>query len=338
MTVGADPGVRLSRAGIGFPEWLRNPILFVVVRRVLLSLPLLFLVSALDFVLLSLTPGNAASTLLGFQATPEQIVKVEHALGLDHPVYTQYWHWLTRALSGDLGTSLITNQPVSSVLHARWPVSLSLIIGSLSIMLSVGLTVGIVSAVRGGLLGRVVDACSWVAFALPGFWVGAVLISIFAVRFRVFPAVGYVPFSQSPADWLRSLILPVIALSLPGIAIVATNVREAMLDVLASEHIRMAWASGVSPRSLFLIYALKPTAARVVTVAGLLTVNLLGGTVLIETVFALPGLGSSFASAITARDLPAIQGIAVFFTLIIVAVNLTVDLAYVWVDPRVRLR
>jgi peptide/nickel transport system permease protein len=307
----------------------------VVARRLLLAVPLLFVVSALSFVLVSLTPGNAAQQILGPEASPATYQNLRHELGLDLPLYEQYWRWVKHAASGNLGSSVITGEHVTKTIGDRFPVTLSLVFGSLLLIALVGVGLGVLSAVRGGVLGRVVDGLSLVGFALPAFWVGAVLIALFAVRLHWFPAVGYVPFGESPSLWLRSLVLPVVALALHGVAVLAKQTREAMLDVLASEHIRMASANGIPPRFIFLL-GLKNAAMRVVTIVGLQTVGLLGGTLFVEQVFALPGLGYVLVNATLQHDLPMVQGITVFFTVIIVLVNLLVDLTYTWLDPRVR--
>jgi peptide/nickel transport system permease protein len=308
----------------------------VVVRRLLLTVPLLFIVSALSFVLLSLAAGDAATTILGDQGTAEQYASLRHQLGLDLPLHEQYWHWLRNALSGDFGTSIVSGQSVTQAAAQRLAVSLSLLIGSLVVMLIVGVGLGVFSAVHGGAIGRMVDGLSLLGFALPPFWVGAVLVEVLAVHIRLFPAVGYVSLADSPGEWLRSIALPVIALSLGGVAALAKHTREAMLDVLASEHIRMAWANGIPARSIFLVYAFKNVGTRVLTIMGLLTVSLLGGTLVVETVFALPGLGSLVVTAATQQDLPVVLGVTVFFTTIVVLVNLVTDVAYTWLDPRVR--
>lgn len=314
----------------------RSRIVRVIVRRLLLAVPLFFVVSALSFVLVSLTPGNAAEVLLGNSATPQAIVQVQHQLGLNLPLYEQYWHWLSGAVQGNLGASLVSKQSVAaSITGTRLWVTLSLIGGALLVTAVVGVGLGMISAIRGGVLGRVLDAFSLVGYALPSFWVGAVLIALFAVKLRWFPAVGYVAFSQSPGQWLRSIILPVLALSLGSVALVAKYTREAMLDVLASEYVRMLWANGIPARSIYFRHALKNAAARIITVLGIIVVGLLTGTVLVESVFALPGLGGLAVLATNQHDLPTIQGVVVLFTIVVIIVNLAVDLAYSWLNPRV---
>lgn len=317
---------------------VRNPVLRVVTRRCAMAVPLLLVVSALTFILVSLTPGNAAEEILGTSATPAEYAALDRALGLNLPVYEQYWNWLRHALTGDLGQSIFTSQPVTQEIGQRLPVTLSLFIGALIVSAVVGVGLGVFSALRGGAVGRAADILALIGFSLPAFWVGAELIVIFAVWRNWFPATGYVSISDSLAGWLHSLVLPVITLSLYGIASLAKQTREAMLDVLSSEYIRMAWANGIPRRSIVFRHALRNASMRVVTVFGLLAVGLLGGTVLVEDVFALPGLGSLMVTSATSHDIPVVAGIAVYFTLMVVAINLAVDLAYVWLNPRVRIQ
>jgi len=315
-----------------------NPVLRVMARRCVMAVPLLFVVSALTFLLVSLTPGNAAQEILGTSATPAEYAAFNRALGLNLPLYEQYWDWLRHALTGNLGQSIFTGQPVVQAIGQRLPVTLSLLVGALAVSAVIGVGLGVFSALRGGAGGRAADVLALIGFSLPAFWVGAELIVIFAVWLNWFPATGYVSVSDSPAGWLRSLILPVAALALYGIASLAKQTREAMLDVLASEHIRMARVNGISPVSIVFRHALRNASIRVVTVLGLLAVGLLGGTVLVENVFALPGLGSLMVTAATQHDLPVVAGMVVYFTVIVVAINLLVDVAYVWLNPRVRVR
>jgi peptide/nickel transport system permease protein len=317
-------------------EWVaHNKVLRVVGRRLLLAIPLLFVVSSLTFVLVSATPGDPAQEILGVGHTPQEYATLRHALGLDLPLYQQYWQWLGHAVQGDLGTSLFSQEPVSKTIGERFPVTLSLIVASILVIVVAGVSFGVVSAVRGGALARLVDGLALLGFALPGFWLGAMLIALFAVSLRWLPAVGYVPLVESPGDWLRSLVLPVTALALSGIAVLAKQTREAMMDVLASEHVRMAWANGIPPRLILFRLALKNASLRIVTVVGLQIVGLLVGTLFVEQLFALPGLGQVFAAATLQGDMPMVQGITVFLTAIIVLINLVVDVVYTVLDPRV---
>lgn len=317
---------------------LHVPLVRVVVRRLVMAVPLLFIVSALTFVLMSLMPGDAARRVLGPQATPETVERLRQQLGLDLPIQEQYWQWLTKALKGDLGASTVTGQPVAQAIAERAPVSVSLIVGALLVSLLVGVGIGVFSAVRGGFAGRFVDGLALAGFALPSFWVGAILILVFAVALGWFPASGYVSWSDSPQLWLASLVLPVIALSLSVVAAIAKQTRDAMMDALGSEYVRMARANGVSRVSLVMRHTLKNAATRISTVVGLQAVALLGGTVLAESVFALPGLGGLVVSAAFQQDLPTVQGIVVLFTIIVVLINLVVDVTYAWLNPKVRVQ
>jgi peptide/nickel transport system permease protein len=253
------------------------------------------------------------------------------------PLYAQYWRWATHVLSGDLGRSLTSGIKVTELIGGHFQVTLMLAIGALVLVVVVGVPMGLYSAVRGGPVARLLDALSLVGLSLPGFWVGAALIALFAVTLRILPAVGYVPFYESPNEWLRSLVLPVVALALVGIAAVAKQTREGMLDVLSSEYIRMAAANGTPALAIYFVHALKNAAIPIVTVLGLQAIGLMGGAVLIENVFGLPGLGNLAVSAAQEHDLPVIQGIVVSFTAVVVLINLLIDISYVWLNPRVRI-
>ena len=320
----------------GAAEVSRHPAVRIVARRLAFAVPLLFVVSALTFVLVSLVPGDPAFSILGPDHQISEYKALDHSLGFDKPLYEQYWHWLTRALHGDLGTSLLGKQDIGQMIQQRLPVTLSLVLGCLLVISVVGVGIGVLGAVRGGLIGRIVDGLALIGFSLPGFWIGAVLIAIFAVRLHWLPAVGYVPFAQSPSAWLRSLILPITALGVNSVAGVSKQTREAMMDALASEHVRIAHANGIPPRTIYFRLALKSAGFIVITLISLQAIGLLLGTVFIEQVFALPGLGSILVSSTQARDLPVVQALTVFFTLLIILINLAVDVLYGLLDPRVR--
>jgi peptide/nickel transport system permease protein len=302
------------------------------------SIPLLFIVTALSFVLVSLTPGDPAHEILGVSASPGEYASLRRAMGLDLPIYSQYWHWLRAAFHGDLGTSIYSGESVTHAINGRLPTTLWLMLGALVVSLVLGVLVGIVSAVRDGVLARVLDSFTLAGFALPSFWIGAILISLFAVRLHWFPATGYVPIGNSVTGWLKSVTLPIVALALNGLAVIAKQTREAILDALGSEYVRMARANGLGHGVIIYRYALKHAGIRVVTIVGLLAVGLLGGTVLVESVFALPGVGSLLVNSSVAHDLPVVQGIVLYFTILVVVINLIVDLTYGWLDPRVRRR
>jgi peptide/nickel transport system permease protein len=311
--------------------------LSLIGRRLALSLPLLVIVPTVTFLLAALIPGDVARTILGADATQAQYLQLRQTLGLNEPLLTRYFTWLGNALHGNLGTSLFWQQPVSSLLDSRLQVTLSLVIGSTALATAVGVVFGVVAALRAGVVGKIVDAIAMVGLAIPNFFLGLLLVTWFAVTLRAFPATGYVPFSQSPGEWLRSIVLPVITLAVPGIAVIAKQTRDAMLEVLDRPFIRTLRAAGVPGRSIIGKHALRNAAIPVVTVTGLIFIASLSGTVLVETVFALPGLGGLVVQATSQHDLPLIQGVAVYFTIAVICVNLLVDLTYSWLDPRVRV-
>jgi peptide/nickel transport system permease protein len=341
--VAADAGVldgRTATLAQGLAV-VRHPLVFAVVRRLLLSLPLIFVVTTLTFFLGSLIPGNITWVILGNPTTSHkphsEYVALAHQLGVDRPLSAQYWTWLTHAVHGNLGYSLISQQPVTEAITQRFPVTLSLIVGSVLVSVLVGVLLGVVSAVRGGALGRVVDVVAMVGWVLPGFWLAAQLVVVLAIVFPVFPAIGYVPFAQSPGEWFRSLVLPVVALSIAAVGGFAKFTREAMMDALASEYVRMAEANGISYRSIIFRHAFKSASLQVVTQAGMFIIGLLIGTVFVEVVFALPGMGSLIVTGANEHDLPVVQGVAVFFTLITILVNLATDIAYTLLSPKVHV-
>ncbi|WP_037648368.1 ABC transporter permease [Streptomyces flavidovirens] len=308
----------------------------LVVRRLLSSTPFLFLVSALTFVLVSLVPGDPARTIVGQHATVEQYEAVRGRLGLDEPLPVQYGDWLVRVFHGDLGASLFSGEPVTSVLNNRLPVSLSLIIAGTIVSGILGVSLGLLSARRGGLLVKVVDGLALLGLAVPAFWFALVLIAIGSVQLRWFPVTGYVPFADDPAEWGRSLVLPVLSLSLGAVAIIAKQTRDSVLDTLGRDFVRVMQANGFSQLSILYRHVLRNAALPLVTVLGVVLVNLLAAAVFVETVFAMPGLGSLTQQATVQHDIPVIQGAVLYVTVLVVIVNLLVDLLYSRLDPRVR--
>jgi len=309
------------------------------VRWLVSSLVLLFVITVLTFLLASMAPGDAAKAILSSQSgsyTVQQYQQMRHALGIDQPPPVQYWHWLDGVLHGSLGTDLFSGQPVTQELNARLGPSLSIIIGTVIVSGLVGVSLGIVSALRGGTLGRLVDVVSLAGLAVPNFWLALVLVELLAVRVQVFPATGYAPLSADPGPWLRSIALPVLTLSAGGVAFVAKQTRDSLSEVMSRDFIVMLRARGLSQRSVVLRHALRNAAIPVVTVLGLLLVGLLGGTVLIENVFSIPGLGQEAVTAAGSHDLPVIEGVAFYFAVVVVIANLLVDVSYRLLSPRMR--
>jgi peptide/nickel transport system permease protein len=308
------------------------------VHRLLWSAPLVFVATALSFVLIALVPGNAARAILGLLATPAQEQYLRTQLGLDRPLVVQYMDWVRNALHGDLGTSLFSGLPVTAELNQHLEVTISLLVLGTLVSAVVGVGLGLAAAVRGGAVGRLVDVLSLAGLAIPSFWLALILTSFFAVTLRLFPVVGYVGLTDSPLDWARSLVLPVTALALGSSTVIAKQTRDSLRGVLGQDFIRTLRANGFSRRSILYRHALRNAGVPVLTVIGVVFVSLISGSIFVEQVFAMPGLGSLAVTATTQHDLPLIQGVVVYFTLLVVAVNLLVDLAYGVLDARVRVR
>jgi peptide/nickel transport system permease protein len=309
----------------------------LIVRRLALSVPLVFIVSVLTFVFENIAPGDAARTILGLNYSPKNYEAWRQQLGLNQPLYAQYWHWLYGVFHGNFGVSLLDGQSVTTALNQRLPVTLSLVVATTIVSGVLGMGLGLISALRKrGVIARFVDVLSLLGLALPNFWIALVLIAFFAVAHPIFPATGYVAYSQSPGGWVKSLVLPVAAMSFGVLAVIAKQTRDSMLDVLDRDFIWALRARGVRERTIIFRHALRSGAIPIVTVFGLIFVGLLSGTVLVETVFGLPGLGGLAVTATSENDLPVVQGVAVYFTLMVIVVNLLVDIAYGWLNPKVR--
>lgn len=308
----------------------------LVLRRLAMSVPLLLVVSAVTFVLISFLPGDAARVVAGRNATADQVARVRSELGLDQPVWEQYTNWLGKALHGDLGTSIINQQPVASQLNGRLEPTLALISGAVLLAAVFGLIFGILGA-RGGLIGRAVDGIAVLGIAVPTFWLGLVLVVLFAVRLEWFPPLGYVPLRDSPREWASHLVLPIVTLAVPATAAIAKQARDAVADAMARPFVRTLRAAGVPERSILLRHALRNAAVPVLTVVGLAFIGALTGAIAIEAIFALPGLGGTAVQATASGDLPLIQGVVVYLTVIVIVVNLAVDLAYGYFNPKVKV-
>lgn len=313
-----------------------HPLIRVTGRRLMMAVPMVFCVSALTFVLTALIPGNPAYTILGNNASPQQVAALDQQLGFNLPVWDQYWHWLERALHGDLGTSLISGLPVTSYISSRLPVTLSLVIGGTLLGALGGVLLGVISAVRSGPAGRITEILQMVGIAVPNFWLGLLLVDLFAVKFHLFPATGYVSFSASPAGWLRSLVLPLIALSVPAFTGIAKQTRDGVRDAMSRDYVRMLRASGTPEWRIVWIHALRNAAIPVLTFIGLLFIMLTSGTVFVESVFAMQGIGGLAQTAAQQHDLRLIQAVALVYCLVVVVGNLLTDLAYTWANPKAR--
>lgn len=289
------------------------------------------------FLLLYLTPGDPAAILAGDAATSEDIKKIREKLGLDDPFLERFGQWLWRLLHGDLGVSIFTNLPVTRLIGQRIEPTLSLTVCTLVISVLVAVPLGVLAAARAGSwLDRAVMAFSVAGFSVPVFVIAYVLIMVFSIELEWLPVQGYRPIKDGLWEWARHLVLPSIALGTVYIALIARMTRAAMLDVLAQDYVRTAQAKGLAPTAVLLRHALKNAAVPIATVIGIGIALLIGGAIVTETVFALPGIGRLTVDAILRRDYPIIQGVVLLFSAAYVLINLAVDLSYMFFDPRIR--
>jgi peptide/nickel transport system permease protein len=310
----------------------------VVVRRLLLAIPLMLVISLIVFVLGSLAPGSVAESILGRGATPEKIKELNEALGTDRSVFVQYFSWLGDAVRGDLGTSIVSGRPVTDVLGTRMPVTLSMAVAALLLIIVLGVAVGMLAAVRGGVLGRGVEIGAVLVRGLPSFWIAMIAALIFGVNLMWFPVSGYVPFSDSPSGWATSLVLPVAVLGIGESALVAIVTRAEMLAAMRSDYVRSLRANGYPWKRIVFKHIAKNAAGPILTMVSLVFVGLLGGTILMEQIFGLPGLGTQMVISTGNHDLPMIQGLAVFYTVMVIFVFLVTDIAHGLLNPKVMAR
>lgn len=307
------------------------------IRRVLATIPVMAIVAFLVFSLLYIAPGDPAAIIAGDQATPEDIARIHASLGLDRPFLIRFGEWFWHVLTGDLGTSIFTNLSVVHMIGQRIEPTLSLMIVTLIFSIVVAVPMGVIAAWKQGtLIDRAIMIVAVFGFSVPVFVIGYILAYIFALELDWLPVQGFVSISQGFWPCLRSLILPSFALGLIFIALIARITRATMLEVLSQDYVRTAKAKGVGQYPILFVHALKNAAVPIITVIGLGFAALIGGAVVTESVFAIPGLGRLIVDAILRRDYPVIQGVVLLFSFVYVIVNLLVDLTYTLFDPRIR--
>ena len=308
-----------------------------IVRRILSTLPVMGIVALFVFSLLYIAPGDPAAVIAGDQASPADVERIRQGLGLDRPFLIQFGTWLWNIQHGDLGTSIFTNKPVAAMIAQRVEPTFSLMAITLVLTILVAVPLGVMAAWRAGSwVDRTIMAFAVFAFSLPVFVVGYVLAYVFALQFEWLPVQGYTPLKAGLWPWLQNLILPALALGSVYIALIARITRASMLEVLQQDYVRTARAKGLGQRNILFVHALKNAAVPIVTVIGIGIALLIGGAVVTESVFAIPGLGRLTIDAILRRDYPVIQGIVLLFSFLYVLVNLLVDVTYTLVDPRIR--
>ena len=309
----------------------------LVIQRLLAVIPLLFIVSVLTFSFTSLLPSDPVDLIIGDTGTQEQYEMVRERLGMNEPVVTRYIHWLGKAAHGDLGTSFFNSVNVMEAVMLRLPVTLSLTAASVLIAILVGVAAGVAAALRPrSWIDRMATIGATIGQAIPNFWFGLILVALFAVNFRWFPATGFTPLSQSPWEWLRSIILPALALGLSSSAAIARQVRSAMVGVLQQDYIRAARAQGLGASRIVLRHALTNAMVPVVAVLSFQITVLLGGALIVEQVFAINGLGTLAIAAVRQQDIPMIQGLVLVMVALVVTVQLATDILYGLLNPKAR--
>jgi peptide/nickel transport system permease protein len=307
------------------------------VRRILATIPVMLFVALFVFSLLYLAPGDPAAIIAGDQATPADVDRIRASLGLDRPFVVRFGEWLWQIMHGDLGTSIFTNLPVSHMIAQRIEPTTSLMVLTILFSIVVAIPLGVVAAWKHGTwIDRCVMVLAVFGFSTPVFVLGYLLAYLFALRLDWLPVQGFTSISQGFVPFLRSLALPTIALGLIYIALLARITRATMLEVLSQDYVRTAKAKGVGQRAVLFVHALKNAAVPIITIVGIGVALLIGGAVITESVFAIPGLGRLTVDAILRRDYPVIQGVVLLFSFVYVLVNLAVDLRYTLFDPRIR--
>ena len=309
----------------------------VAAGRLASAVPLILLITLGTFVLGQLMPGDQAYAVAGPDATAEEVAQVRRDLDLDDPAPVRYVRWLGDAATGDLGVSAATRRPVADELGRRWPVTASLGVAALLLSLAVGIPIGIAQGLRPGTwLDRGLLAVVSLGLAAPAFWLATMLVYLFAVERRWLPAMGYVPFGESPAEWARHIALPAVTLAVVGAAEVARQLRSGLVGVMQQDHIRAAAARGLAPRLVAGKHGLRNASVPVLTIIGLRIGQLLAGAVVVEEIFQLPGLGGYALDAILNQDFAVVQGVVLVTAVVVVAANLLVDTLHYWADPKAR--
>jgi peptide/nickel transport system permease protein len=309
----------------------------MLLGRVAALLPTLLLASFGVFCLVQLAPGDPAIALAGENATVRQIDEIRQQQGFDKPLLVQYGRWLSRAAQGDLGTSITSRESVVSAIDRTLPTTLQLVIGGLVVAIVLGVVAGVASARRANTAADgVISSAASAGAAMPSFWLGLVLVSLFALGLHWFPATGFVGITTDPGQALKSLVLPSIALGIAGAAEIARQLRAVLIEILASDHIRTLRAKGLAERQIVWIHALKGAGVPLMTIIGLQVSRFLGATVVVEAVFGISGIGTLVVNAAQNRDYPVVEGVVIVMALIVILINFVVDVSYRLVDPRIR--
>ncbi|MFZ4530846.1 MAG: ABC transporter permease [Alsobacter sp.] len=309
----------------------------LVVRRIVSTVPVMGIVALFVFSLLYIAPGDPAAVIAGDQASPADVERIRQGLGLDRPFLVRFGGWFWGILQGDLGTSIFTGLPVTALIGQRIEPTLSLMVLTILLSVTVAVPLGVIAAWKAGtVIDRLVMAFAVLGFSIPVFVVGYLLAYVFALELDWLPVQGYTPIGKGLWPWFENLILPSLTLGCVYIALIARITRASMLEVLQQDYVRTARAKGVGQPTILFVHALKNAAVPIVTVIGIGVALLIGGAVVTESVFAIPGLGRLTVDAILRRDYPVIQGVVLLFSFVYVLINLAIDLIYTLIDPRIR--
>jgi peptide/nickel transport system permease protein len=312
-------------------------VLRFILRRVTSGVVLVVVISIVAYALLYLGGGDIARRILGVTATQEAVAQKANDLGLDQPLWSQYFTWLGNAVTGDLGRSWFTGQPVTQAITTRLAVTLSIVLGATILSAVVAVVIGVWAAVRRGWVDRTVQVVSVLGFAIPGFLIALALVIVFAINLNWFKPTGYVQFTDSPGGWVSAVTLPIIALAIGSIAGIAAQVRGSVIDALRQDYVRTLRSRGIPSNRVVFKHVLRNAGGPALAVLALQFIGLLGGAVIVEQIFAIPGLGQVAVTATTQGDIPLVMGLVLVTAIIVVIVNLLIDLLQGFLNPKVRL-
>ncbi|QFG21255.1 ABC transporter permease [Actinomadura sp. WMMB 499] len=311
--------------------------LLYALRRSSMGLLLAVLVTLITYLLLSLSFDDIVRGRLGPAATPETVRAMKGDMGLDRPVLVQYLDWLSHAVRGDFGVSYFTSEPVGPAVSARLGVTLSVVLVALACTVLISVALGVFAATRGGVMDRVAQGASLTGYLVPNLLIAIVLVVVLSINLELLPATGFTPITEDPSRWAQTILIPVLALLVSGVASLTAQIRGSMIDELRRDYVRTLRTRGVATRSIVLRHALRNAAGPALTVLSFEFIAMLGGALVIEQVFALPGFGSYAFEASLQGDVPIIMGVSVFAVLLVVGLNLTVDLVNGWLNPKARV-
>lgn len=309
------------------------------IRKVLSLLTTIFLVSLITFLVFQILPGDPVTIILGPDADPLQVQAMRESLGLNDPILIRYIDWIKNALTGDLGMSIRYNMPVSLLILKRIPVTASLAFVSLLLTVIIGIPMGVLIAKRSdSFIGKIISMVSQIGLAIPSFWTGILLILIFSVTLGLLPSGNYVPLTENFSKWLSTIILPSTSIAIGTSAVLIRYLKTTMLDETTKLYVQTAYSKGLSDTVVYTKHILKNALIPTITILGMLVVDILGGSIITENVFNIPGLGNLIVNSISSRDLPLIQGLVLYLATIVVFFNFLVDILYSVIDPRIRIR